>query len=129
MAALGLVLSLASGARADFAYAYAQQAVKNLNISTLAGTLTPASTTTGTTSQAGFVVGTSLSDPLDAPQVFVGSPAPPPQNFFGQVATFATSPSAMGAQPLTPGADFGHGDVQLSNIGNLGALPTSPRAR
>jgi hypothetical protein len=117
-----MFLGATAGARADFAYAYSQQAMNNIDVSTTTGgtvTLVPVTTTSNTQSNAAFLSGMSATDPLDAPQEFVGTPAKPPENTFAQFATFAANPPATGSQPLTPGADFSRGDVQITSLGNL----------
>jgi hypothetical protein len=118
VAAIALVASwTASGARADIAYAYAEQTISNLttdaNLTSLA--ITPQSSTFANLND---VVDGHNTNTLDAAQAFVGPGlVPPPQNtFFTKYATFAEPPGTIpaGDLPSAPASSFSRGDVVLT---------------
>jgi hypothetical protein len=112
VAALALVASwTASGARANIAYAYAEETVTITSSPDIIITGTSALSQTaanlnGVFAQSGTVPST------DAPQSFVGPH--PGENSFVKFATFAHDPALAGDLPLTPGASFARGDVLLA---------------
>jgi hypothetical protein len=107
----------AAPARADVAYAFAQQTIDDLSIMPATGgfsSATPVVTITndGTTLNGS---GGSNSDPLDAPQSYLGTPPPAPQNDFGMYATFSGAPpQTAGSLPTGPG-NFTRGDALILN--------------
>jgi hypothetical protein len=124
-AALALIMGMASNARADFAYAFAEQTISNLRLTAQTGTLTPVApnpTQTGTATGASTsgLPGVSFNDSTDALQSYVGTPAPPAQNTFTKFATLPGAPPVgPGVQPTTPTASFTRGDAAFQSATNL----------
>jgi hypothetical protein len=126
-AAIAVVMGLTAEARADVSYAYSQQQISNLLVTSGTGAIITASGTiqTGTNTGAAFASGTSATDPTDAPQSYLGPPPPPPENLFAHVATFpGPDPQAAGTAPtgMSTGAtlaNFTRGDSAFTSIGNL----------
>ena len=116
-AALALLLGSSSAARAG-SYAYSQQALTGLKLST-GGTLTGVTITATTTSSAAFESGASFSGSSDVKQAYVGTPPKPAENLFSQYATFASSPPAAGSMPTTPGDSFSRGDARITGAANI----------
>src|SRR5947209_3413959 len=81
-------------ARADVAYAFAEQTISGLSVTPATGTFSATTPVATITSDASTINGSggSNSDPVDAPQAYLGTPPPPPQNDFAQYATFAGGP-------------------------------------
>jgi hypothetical protein len=107
LAASALMAGLAASARADIAYAYAEQTISNVSLTPASGTLSSVSVQDTSTLDGATVNGngTSRSDPLDAPQTYFG-PSPPPENTFAR--------TALGNPPS--GVSFTRGDVQIANL-------------
>jgi len=107
LAALALMTGLTTGARADFAYGYAEQTISNLTISP---TIVPNGTVTTSTSDGATLngSGSSAADPLDAPQTYIGGAPAAPQNFFARYAP--------GATPTSPAGNFTRGDVVIASL-------------
>jgi len=104
LAAAVLVSVAAGSARADFAYAFAEQTISNLAIAPAvipAGTLTSFAQDSTTLNGSG----SSSGDPLDPLQAFQGGVPAAPQNFFGRDA-----PGILPTSPTTP-ASFTRGDA------------------
>jgi hypothetical protein len=120
--AFALSVGWAGLARADIAYAYAQETISSLSVTPATGTLTTVGAINTGTNDAATVgaLGAVHSDPTDAPQAYVGTPPPPPENYFVKYAAFpVASPLPLGTLPngVTTGpgplASFARGDVQL----------------
>jgi len=112
-------------ARADVAYAFASQTISGLSITPATGTFSAATPVVTITSDAATINGSgnSNSDPVDAPQAYLGANPPAPQNDFAQYATFGgVPPQSAGTLPSSVGT-FSRGDVLVvpSGVGNLGA--------
>jgi len=102
-----MMAGLAANARADIAYAYAEQTISNVSLTPASGTLTAVGSLNTSTLDGATVNGNgvSKSDPLDALQSYFG-PSPPPENTFTRTATGV----------LPAGASFTRGDVQIANL-------------
>jgi len=111
LSAFALMAGLSATARADIAYAYAEQTISNVTLTPSAGTLTAVGSLNTSTLDGATVngVGVSRSDPLDALQTYFG-PTPPPENTFVR--------TALGALPNGP--SFTRGDVQIANLNTAG---------
>jgi hypothetical protein len=97
-AALALVAGLSASARADIAYAFAEETISNLSISPVGSLTNISPVTTGTTAGASLNgSGPATSDFTDALQASIGSPLPG--------GTLPTGPT-----------DFTRGDVLISNL-------------
>jgi len=129
-AAFALALGVTTHARADVAYAFSQQQISNLIVSSATGGVTitaSGSIQTGSNTGASFASGVSATDPVDAPQSYLGPTPVPPENFFGHVATFPTAdPVPAGTAPTgtTTGAtltNFTRGDSAFTaaTVNNL----------
>jgi len=106
-----VVLALAGGwaanARADVAYAFASQTISNITISPA---LTALTSNLNTNTQDGASVngsGPSNSNPLNAPQAYLGGNPQAPQDFYGRYA-----PGNPPVSPTVP-QDFTRGDAQI----------------
>jgi len=134
-AALAMTMVVTTGARADVAYAFSQQAITGLVVTagTTGATITGSGPVlTGTNTGAAFASGVSATDPVDAPQSYLGPAPAPPENFFTHVATFpGPDPQAAGTAPtgMTTGAtlaNFTRGDAAYTTpVGNLFSTPIS----
>jgi len=126
VAALALTVAFADHARATpIAYGFAEQTISDLTIVPGTGTLSAASAvTTGTTDSATQnASGISRADPLDALQSYLGTPPPPPQNYFVKYAAFPGAPpipSGTAPNGLTTGGgtldSFTRGDVLITGV-------------
>jgi hypothetical protein len=110
-AAAAMVAGLATSARADIAYGYAEQTISNVMLLPSVGTLTGVGAINTSTLDGATVngSGTGTSNPLDALQTYFG-PSAPPENTFSRTATGV----------LPGGPSFTRGDVQIANF------PTAP---
>jgi len=128
--ALAMAMGVTSGARADVAYAYSQQQIAALIVSTnqTGATITASGgIQTGTNTGASFAAGTSATDPIDAPQSYLGPAPTPGENLFAHVATFpGPDPQAAGTAPtgMSTGAtlsNFTRGDAAYvpATVNNL----------
>jgi hypothetical protein len=121
---VAFTISGAANARADFAYAFAQETVSNMSV-TRGTSLMLVPVASATTAGATFNgSGSSTSDALDALQAYLGASPAPPQNYFQRYAGFPSpSPLPAGSAPngVTTGpgplADFTRGDSLISNSG------------
>jgi len=107
LVALSLVGGWAANARADIAYAFAEQTISALSISP-AGTPVVGVTTFTQDSTTVNGSGISNSAPLDAPQAYQGGTPPAPENLFTRYAP--------GSPPVSPVGDFTRGDVLIASI-------------
>jgi hypothetical protein len=109
LVALALVGGWAANARADIAYAFAEQTISALSISP-AGT--PVGGVSTFTQDSSTVNGSGISNSatLDAPQAYQGGAPPAPENLFTRYA-----PGSPPVSPTTP-ADFTRGDVVIASL-------------
>jgi hypothetical protein len=108
--ALAVAAGGTTSARAEIAYAYAQQTV---NAITVTGTGLANGTMTGTSTSASAVinaVGVATNHPTDTPEAFVGAPPPASQNSFVKYSTQGGGPQA---------GDFSRGDSLISGGASL----------
>ncbi len=98
-----------ANARADFAYAYAEQTVNALTITStvLTGNQTGNSTSASATINGS---GVSTNAPLDTLQAYLGAPPPAPQNDYTKYSTQGGGPQA---------GDFARGDAVITNPAGL----------
>jgi len=114
---LAIAVNSAATARADYAFAFAEQTISNVVVALTGGAtfVNTTPTTFGTSDSAslrGFP-GVANQDQLDAPEAYTGTPPPAPENLFTKWATFAAgSPLPAGQQPTGPGP-FSRGDVLI----------------
>ncbi len=126
-AMLAMSMGVNTAARADVAYAYSQQQISSLLVTSATGATLSASglLQTGTNTGASFASGVSATDPTDAPQSYLGPNPVPPQNLFAHLATFpGADPQAAGTAPtgMSTGAsltNFTRGDAAYSSVGDL----------
>jgi len=112
LTAFALMAGLSANARADIAYAYAEQTISGVTLTPSSGTLTAVGSLNTSTLDGATVNGSGISksDPLDALQTYFG-PTPPPENTFVRTATGV----------LPAGASFTRGDVQIANLNTAAA--------
>lgn len=109
----GIALSYAAtGARADFSYAFSRLYVSGINVTgqgmvQLGGTVT-GSITSASATRAGS--GVSTNDPTDTPQAYLGASPVAPEDY-----SYKYSTQGGGTQ----GGDFARGDVVLQNLNLL----------
>jgi len=114
---LGLSQAIPRQARADFAYAFAQQTISNLTISP---GVVPAGTFTSFAQDATTLDGNgaSHSDPMDPVQAFQGGLPMAPGNFFGRYA-----PGVPPVSPTVP-PSFTRSDVLFTSAGGTNSAAT-----
>lgn len=118
VAALAMMAGFSTAARADVAYAYSQQQITGLIVSSVTAS---GSIQTGSNSGASFATGASATDPTDAPQSYLGPNPVPAENLFTHVATFpGADPQPAGTAPIgmSTGAslqNFTRGDVAYAS--------------
>jgi hypothetical protein len=112
VAVLGLSQAIPRQARADFAYAYAEQTISGLTI-TPTGAVTPVGTFSSQAQDSTTFngVGNSNSDPANPLQAYQGGLPQAPENSFMRYA-----PGTPPASPTTP-PSFTRGDVLFTNGG------------
>jgi hypothetical protein len=119
LAAAVLTTLCVAPARAEVAYAFAEQTISGLSITPAAGTFSGATPVVTITSDSSTIngSGSSNSDPVDAPQAYLGAPPAAPQNDFAQFATFPSGPpQTAGTLPTSPNS-FSRGDVLVVPTG------------
>jgi len=102
---LALATGWAADARADIAYAFAEQTITGL---TITPTITVGAAGVITSTQANTTIngsGLSNSNPLDTPQAYQGGGPPAPENFFARYAP--------GSPPVSPVGNFTRADAAI----------------
>ncbi len=96
-----------SDLKADFAYGFAEQTISSLAIvGNITGTGTVGSSTTAAATLNGS--GPATSNPLDAPEAYIGGTPAAPQNDFSRYA--------MGTPPVSPVGNFTRGDSLIAAL-------------